>query len=93
MKPDIEPMLTMLPRPAASMCRPKARQHQNTPFKLTSTTFSQCSSVTVSAGVSLRAIPALLTRMSTLPWRATVSSATAATRALSVTSISTMSGR
>ena len=39
-------------------------------------TLSQCSSVTVSAGVSLRAMPALLTRMSTLPWRATRSSAT-----------------
>ena len=54
MKPDIEPMLTIEPDFAASMWRPKARQHQNVPLRLTSTTLSQCSSLTVSAGVSLR---------------------------------------
>ncbi len=69
MKPDIEPMLTMAPDPASSMCWPKARQHQKVPLRLTSMTFSQCSSVTFSAGVSLRAMPALLTRMSILPCR------------------------
>ena len=36
----------MAPDPASSMCLPKARQHQKVPLRLTSTTFSQCSSVT-----------------------------------------------
>ena len=50
MKPDIEPILTIAPDFAASMCLPKARQHQNVPLRFTSSTFSQCSSVTFSAG-------------------------------------------
>src|SRR3954468_9809171 len=87
MKPDIEPTLTMAPLFALSMCLPNSRQHQKVPLRLTSMTLSQCSSVTVSAGVSLRAMPALLTRMSTLPWRATRSLATSATRLVSVTSM------
>src|SRR5260370_31438577 len=91
MKPDIEPILTMEPDFAASMCLPKARQHQKVPLRLTSTTFSQCSSVTFSAGVSFRAMPALLTRMSIFPCLVTSWSATSATRAESVTSILTPS--
>src|SRR3954469_22829778 len=87
MKPDIDPTLTMAPLLALSMCLPNSRQHQKVPLRLTSMTLSQCSSVTVSAGVSLRAKPALLTRMSTLPWRATTSLATSATRLVSVTSM------
>src|SRR3954452_2942927 len=87
MKPDIDPTLTMAPLLALSMCLPNSRQHQKEPLRLTSMTVSQSSSVTVSAGVSLRAIPALLTRMSTLPWRATRSLATSATRLVSVTSM------
>ena len=67
MKPDIEPMLTIAPDFASSIWAPKARQHQKVPLRLTSSMLSQCSSVTVSAGVSLRAMPALLTRMSILP--------------------------
>src|SRR5579885_718667 len=90
MKPDMEPMFTIEPRPRASICRPKARQHQNRPLRLTSMTSSQCSSATISAGVSLRAIPALLTRMSTAP-RSASASATALTRAESRTSISIVS--
>src|SRR5439155_1765912 len=56
MKPDIEPMFTMEPDFASSMCLPKARQHQNVPLRLTSMTLSQCSSATFSAGVSPHAI-------------------------------------
>ena len=70
MKPDIEPMLMIEPRPAASMGLPNARQLQKTPLRLTSSTFSQCSSATSSAGVSDRAMPALQLRMSTRPFSA-----------------------
>ena len=54
MKPDIEPTLTIEPLPALSMCVPKERQHQKMPLRLTSSTFSQCSS-SISSARRLRA--------------------------------------
>ena len=45
----------------------EARAHQKVPLRFTSKTLRQCSSDVSSAAVSLRAMPALLTRMSTRP--------------------------
>ena len=86
MTPLIEPTLTIAPPPWASMWRPNARAHQNRPLRLTSSTLSQRSSSMSSAAISLRAMPALLTRMSTRPSRATTASATSTARADDVTS-------
>src|SRR5438477_606412 len=79
MNPDIEPMLTIAPEPWFSICRPKARQHQNRPSTLTSIWKRQCSSLVSSALTSLLATPALLTRMSTRPCSAMSLAATAST--------------
>src|SRR5262245_43865672 len=85
MMPDIEPRLTMLPLGRAIMCRPKAREHQQTPLTLTSITARHSTSV-VSSAVLSRAIPALLMRMSTLAHLAMISDATASMLSGSVTS-------
>src|SRR6218665_870275 len=88
MKPDIEPMFTMLPRPCRSIAAPNARQHRKVPFRLTSITLFQTSSDMVSAGWLEMAMPALLTRMSTVPWRSMMAAWAASTCPASLTSSS-----
>ena len=81
-------MLTIEPRPAASMGRPKARQHQKTPLRLTSMTFEPLLIGDVLRRVSDRAMPALQTRMSMRPFSAIIRAAQALTCADFVTSTS-----
>src|SRR3954447_10139798 len=79
-------MLTIEPLPASSIWRPKARQHQKRPSRLTAMWRRQCSSLVSSARTLLLAMPALLTRMVTGPWSRLSWSATRSTSAESVTS-------
>src|SRR3954454_12925484 len=79
-------MLTIEPLPASSIWRPRARQHQKRPSRLTAMWRGQCSSLVSSARTLLLAMPALLTRMVTGPWSRLSWSATRSTSAESVTS-------
>ena len=82
----IDAVLTMRPpRPPASMWRAASRAHRKTPVRLTATTLFQFSSVSSVVGWRM-AMPALLKRTSTRPWRATTSANAAVTCVSSVTS-------
>ena len=72
MIPDIDPMLTMLPFRRSTMWAPTACDIRHSAVRFVSMTWSHSSSVTSRAGLWTQA-PALLTRMSIWPARATAS--------------------
>ena len=63
----IELVLTIVPRPRSSMCRPTIWEHRNTPVSITPIEVFQSSSEKVSDGPA-RPIPALLQSTSIRPW-------------------------
>ena len=83
--PMIDAMLTMQPRPAASMRAPNARQHRYRPVRLTSRIAFHSSSVKDSAGPILL-IPALLTSTVGSPRRSATAAAAASTDSVERTS-------
>ena len=76
------------PRPCAIIRLATAWSVKNRPFVLTAKTLSQLASVTSTIG-PMSKTPALLTRMSTPPQRATTASSAASIEAIFVTSIAT----
>src|SRR5882762_3991311 len=78
-------MLMMRPYCRSIIVRPTACEQMNAPVRFTSITFCHCVSV-IASGRSPHEMPALLTRMSILPKRSTVASATAWTSAALETS-------
>ena len=75
----------MRPRPARRMTGATARQAHAVPFRFSSIMYSQSASACSSAGARF-AVPAQLTRMSTVPWRATTVSTIRSTSAFFATS-------
>src|SRR4029079_16172933 len=82
-------MLTIAPPPRARMCGAAARAQKNAPLTLTPRISSQASPVRASRSENgaCRVAPALLTRKSIPPCRATISANPLATAASSETSI------
>lgn len=69
----IEEMFTMRPHPRSIMCGRAAWDMKKAPERFTASTRYQCSSAILSTGLSM-VMPALLTRMSSRPWRSRTSS-------------------
>ena len=75
----------MRPRPARRMTGATARHAHAVPFRFSSIMYSQSASACSRAGARF-AVPAQLTRMSTVPWRATTVSTIRSTSAFFATS-------
>ena len=70
--PMIDEMLMMRPVPRSTMCSSAAFDRKNAPDRFTSRTLCQSSSLILKTVLST-VMPALLTRMSSRPWRSSTS--------------------